>query len=499
MQVLAARARKFSKVIVRALKWTALASSVILAGAFAILSPYPYFALERLPPQERRLAIYDAFWAQIMKHYLDPQFSGVDVNRMRQEWREKAAAASSDLDLYVNVLDNIALGFPASHIVAQAPSKLLLPPPNADPKQTARTQRLLGLMLAGPGFDNVSLRRGTGASNIVGDIVPGSAADRAGIEPGWIVLAATFSSTQETFHFAGEFLRLTPEQKLQFEETGSVTFPETNAQQPDDNFLAANKIKIAYDLVPLPTRPVFETKLLPGGSSYVRFDTFADSKVIDQLLALLDQVGMEGIVIDVRRNIGGEERQLRRLLDRVLENDSYIGTERSRGSLHNWRTSKRVRTYPGPLVVLIGPITASAAEIFAAAVKDNVRGPLLGRMSNGAVLKGHYFPLPDGGQVQVPVSDFVRAGDRRIEGVGVEPDIRVIPSLAELRAGRDPVVERAVLELRNIARGDTSAPAVGAYSGQSPQIGIAPACVALSILRDREKSHFRFPQCGRVP
>jgi carboxyl-terminal processing protease len=454
MQVLAAPARKSAKAILRALKWPVLASVVILAGTFAMLSPN--LAFEKLSPPERRLAIYDAFWAQIIKHYFDQRFSGVDWQRMRQEWREKAAAASSDLDLYVNVFDNIARGFPASHIAAQAPSRLLPPttPPNADPKQTARTQRLVGLMLAGPGFDNVSLRRGTGACYIVGDIVPGSAADQAGIEPGWMVLGTTISSTQETTHFAGEFLRLTPAQKLQFEETGSVTFPDANAQQQDDKFLAASKIKLAFDLVPLPPRPVFETKLLPGGSSYVRFDTFADSKVIDQVLALLDQVGMGGIVIDVRRNIGGEERQLRRLLDRVLKNDSYIGTERSRGSLHNWRTSKRVRTYSGPLVVLIGPITASAAEIFAAAVKDNVRGLLLGRMSNGAVLKGNLFPLPDGGQVQVPVSDFVRAGDKRIEGVGVEPDIRVIPSLAEIRAGRDPVVERAVLELGNIARGE---------------------------------------------
>jgi carboxyl-terminal processing protease len=477
MQALAVSARKVRKPIVRALKWSALASTVILAGAFAVLNPYPNVALERLSPPERRLAIYDAFWAQIMKHYLDPQFSGVDVNRMRQEWREKAAMASSDLDLYVNVLDNVALGFPASHIAARAPLKLLQPsrPPNADPKQTERTQRLLGLVLAGPGFDNVSLRRGTGTCNIVGDIVPGSAADRAGIEPGWVVLATTYGATEERFHFAGEFLQLTPEQKLQFEETGSVTFPETNRQQPDDNYLAANKFKVAYDLEPLPTRPIFETKLLPDGISYVRFDTFADSKVIDQVLAVIDQAGMEGIVIDVRRNIGGEERQLLRLLDRVLKNGSYIGAERSRGSLHNWRTSKGVRTYSGPLVVLIGPITASAAEIFAAAVKDNVRGSLLGRMSNGAVLKGHLFPLPDGGQVQVPVSDFVRAGDRRIEGVGVEPDIRVIPALAELRAGRDPVIERAVLELGQIHRADNSATAVGAYAGPQYRSRAHPA------------------------
>jgi carboxyl-terminal processing protease len=464
MQVLAVPARKSGQVILRALKWPALASVVILAGAFTILSPH--LAFEKLSPQERRLAIYDAFWAQITKHYFDPQFSGVDWNLMRQEWRKKAAAASSDLDLY-GVLYNIGLGFPASHIAAQAPSKLLLhtPPPNADP-QTVRAERLLGLMLGGPGFDRTLFRRGTGAGYIVADIVPGSAADRAGIEPGWIVLATTISTTRETetVHFAGEFVRLTPEQKLQYEKTGSVTFPETNTQQPDDNGLAANKIKLEYDLVPLPTWPVFETKLLSGGSSYVRFDTFADSKIIDQVLALIDQVGAEGIVIDVRRNSGGEEHQLRRLLDRVLKNDSYIGTERSRGSLQNWRTSKRGRRYSGPLVVLIGPITASAAEIFAAAVKDNARGPLLGRMSNGAVLAAKLFPLPDGGQVQVPVSDFVRAGDRRIEGVGVEPDIRVIPSLAEIHAGRDPVVERAVLELRHIARGDTSASAVGAYS-----------------------------------
>jgi carboxyl-terminal processing protease len=459
----AARASEsLSHVARRRLKWATLTSVAIL-GAFVVISIGRQVAFVRLAPQERRLAIYDAFWAQIMKHYFDQRFSGVDVNRMRQEWRAKAAAASSDLDLYVNVLDNIGLGFPASHLAVLAPSKLLVPkaPPNAEPKLAASNQQLVGLTLAGPGFDDVWLRRGTAACNIVGDVVPGSAADRAGIEPGWMVWATTISSTPQTVHFAGEFLQLTAEQKLQFEKTGSVTFPETNMQQPDDYGLAEKKIKLEYDLVALPTRPVFETKLLPGGSSYVRFDTFADSKVTDQVLALLDQVGPEGIVIDLRRNIGGEERQLRRLLDRVLENDSYIGTERYRGSLQNWRTSKRVPRYSGPLVVLIGPITASAAEIFAAAVKDNDRGPLLGRMSNGAVLKGQFFPLPDGGQVQVPVSDFVRAGDKRIEGVGVEPDIRVIPSLAEIHAGRDPVIERALLELRHIAADESSSPAVG--------------------------------------
>ena len=122
MQVLAAPARK-SVNFARLSKWPALATSAILAGAFTILSPPP--RVRETIAQERRLAIYDAFWAQITKHYFDPQFSGVDWNLVRQEWRKKAAAASSDLDLY-GVLYNIGLGFPASHIAAQAPSKLLL-------------------------------------------------------------------------------------------------------------------------------------------------------------------------------------------------------------------------------------------------------------------------------------------------------------------------------------------------------------------------------------
>ena len=44
--------------------------------------------------------------------------------------------------------------------------------------------------------------------------------------------------------------------------------------------------------------------------------------------------------------------------------------------------------------------------------------------------------------------DYVRGGDRRIESVGVEPDIRVVPTLADVRAGRAPVIERVLAAMR---------------------------------------------------
>ena len=56
-------------------------------------------------------------------------------------------------------------------------------------------------------------------------------------------------------------------------------------------------------------------------------------------------------------------------------------------------------------------------------------------MSNGAVLAGKAFSLPDGGHVTVPIYDYVRDGDRRIEGVGVDPTTScVMPTLADARA-----------------------------------------------------------------
>jgi C-terminal processing protease CtpA/Prc len=69
-------------------------------------------------------------------------------------------------------------------------------------------------------------------------------------------------------------------------------------------------------------------------------------------------------------------------------------------------------------------------------------------MTNGSVLMSGDFPLPDGGIAIIPVEDFVRGGDVRIEGVGVEPDVYVLPTLEQVRAGRDPVLERALVELR---------------------------------------------------
>jgi carboxyl-terminal processing protease len=103
--------------------------------------------------------------------------------------------------------------------------------------------------------------------------------------------------------------------------------------------------------------------------------------------------------------------------------------------------------YRGPLAVLIGPGSLSAAEVTAAALEHEHRAVVVGRRSSGSVLGASSFPLPDGGRVQIPVIDIEMLDGRRLEGVGVAPDIEIFPTLADITAGRDPALERAEREL----------------------------------------------------
>ena len=82
-----------------------------------------------------------------------------------------------------------------------------------------------------------------------------------------------------------------------------------------------------------------------------------------------------------------------------------------------------------PIVVLIDRGTASSAELFAAAIRDNGRGTLLGEHSFGKGLIQRIFPLPDGGALKLTIGEYRRPNMARVErGVGLQPDVTCAPS-----------------------------------------------------------------------
>jgi C-terminal processing protease CtpA/Prc len=94
-------------------------------------------------------------------------------------------------------------------------------------------------------------------------------------------------------------------------------------------------------------------------------------------------------------------------------------------------------------VVLSGPATFSAAEDFLVAWKNSGRGKVIGEPSGGSTGQPLVFQLPGGGSARVCTKRDTFPDGTEWVGKGIAPDILVRPTLADVRAGRDTVLEQA--------------------------------------------------------
>jgi C-terminal processing protease CtpA/Prc len=129
---------------------------------------------------------------------------------------------------------------------------------------------------------------------------------------------------------------------------------------------------------------------------------------------------------------------------------TYNPTDRARGASLRF-TELEAETiepqkqdrYSGPVVVLAGPATFSAAEDFLVAWKNSGRGKIAGDYSGGSTGQPLYFALPGGGSARVCTKRDTFPNGEVWVGKGIAPDIMVRPTVADVRAGRDTVLDRA--------------------------------------------------------
>src|ERR1700731_4008403 len=132
----------------------------------------------------------------------------------------------------------------------------------------------------------------------------GSPADRAGIEPGWYLQNQNLTlSGNGAAHYPVEFLRLeSMEQKVSFEQHASFSAPELTTADAD-MYLATHKVSVSFD-VAAPSTPRRQPliQLLDGGVLYIRFDTFKEPVIIDNVLAAVGNADHHGLILDLRGN-----------------------------------------------------------------------------------------------------------------------------------------------------------------------------------------------------
>jgi carboxyl-terminal processing protease len=270
----------------------------------------------------------------------------------------------------------------------------------------------------------------------IAGVDPGSPAEHAGLRPGDIIVTinglAPFLNQQAVPEIINQLSASTPIQ-LQIQHPGA------------HNVRSVRLVPAAY-----PDLPLVSTRMLPGHILYLRLTSFG-SGAFNQVDSAVQQAGgaqLKGLILDLRGNGGGNVQEQSRIISLFVHNQATAFFVNKQGQRTAQQADNSIPLLHVRLVVLIDQNCASACDATAAAIRDLHLGRLVGERTAGAVSgpAGEFF-LNDGSVLLLPASFMLGPAGETVDGIGVPPDDEVHPTLADLAAGHDPVLEKALQDL----------------------------------------------------
>lgn len=168
------------------------------------------------------------------------------------------------------------------------------------------------------------------------------------------------------------------------------------------------------------------SEMLDEHTGYLEISEFKEvtAEQFREAYARLEQQGMEKLIIDLRNNPGGLLSAVCDTLDQILPKGLIVYTEDKNGNREEYKSSGKT-PIEIPLVVLVNGESASAAEIFAGAVKDYEIGTLVGTTTFGKGIVQKTFEFPDHSALKITVSHYYTPKGNDIHKKGIEPDVIV--------------------------------------------------------------------------
>lgn len=400
-----------------ALSLAAALALAVLPGCVGVWGHPPVHTTDAVAPADSQLdynrRVFDTVWDAVRRHYYDPTMRGVDWNAARDRYLARAEEAGNDEELYEAV--NTLLGeLKDEHTYAASPDEV-------DEEQ--RHQGVLVGLISSPYGEHETQR-------LVLEVLPGSSAEASGVQPGWVLLSVDGQPPTDV---------LGPG-RLQAGQAVHCEFLDgTDAVR-----------LLTLTAGPVTVDPIRSARVLAGGVVYLRFDRFTLDAARWVRAQLKAHKAAPGVIVDLRQNPGGEALALARALGEFFPHSVSMGRfVRRNGMNEPLRASPGLvgARYAGPVVVLVSESSGSSSEIFAYAIQQQKRGVVLGTKTSGAVLGAETGSLPGGGELQISVRNYLAADGKRLEGVGVVPDVEVPTRIEDIRAGRDPVLEAALERL----------------------------------------------------
>ena len=204
------------------------------------------------------------------------------------------------------------------------------------------------------------------------------------------------------------------------------------------------EISIVRDTIQVPT---LDWEIKDGNIAYIHLYNFYEKApfLFYQAASEIAFKNPKGIILDLRNNPGGFLDAAITLAGWFLKPGETVVSEEFRSDQKQVFTSHGNGLFKGmPIVILINEGSASASEILAGALRDNRSVKLIGKKSFGKGTVQEIEPLKDNSMVKITVAHWRMPGGQLIEKNGLDPDYEVNLTDEDLKASRDPQLDKAM-------------------------------------------------------
>jgi len=187
-----------------------------------------------------------------------------------------------------------------------------------------------------------------------------------------------------------------------------------------------------------------------GGIAVVKISKFGDDTIsgMNQAANQIVSQKAKGIILDLRNNPGGYLEAAIDISSKFIPAGKVVVSEEERGASNGDKKnfSARGGDILGniPVVVLVNGGSASASEITAGALRDNLDAPLIGKKTFGKGSVQELEKLAGGSTLRVTIARWLTPNGDYIMEKGIDPTIDVDLSDADYNANRDPQMDKAL-------------------------------------------------------
>lgn len=164
----------------------------------------------------------------------------------------------------------------------------------------------------------------------------------------------------------------------------------------------------------------------------------------------LEDKGIKSLIIDIRNNGGGIVDEALGIAELMTDKDDILLIEKDKNENEIITKSTKDKKINMPIVLLVNQYSASASEILAGILKENVdNATLIGNKTYGKGVIQTLYPLSDNSGLKITTDEYYTPNHNEINKVGIEPDIKIDDYIytGELDLKNDTQLKRAIEEL----------------------------------------------------